>query len=358
MASAISSFFRPVNKLVLGRTRVTRRKGRLLKMEINREIRERKRRQARRKLGKPGRRPLFSGLVRRRTRTRFRPTLSAANVPRGIGNPYQSVKSVASKTWRLELTGSSYSVAGGNYELGGVTDFTGAQSLNGCFGYNAGAGLQGVYHLQRSSNMADYVYIGFSIPALNLNALEDTATLTALAALYQNLYIRKVSVTFLFDQGNVSKVPLMKADAGVGITDTQSGPSEHFTYPREKSERINIFNTSGILGDTAWSYMRESGVKIHRTGKMYKMKWTPSLTIAPRVVAGTGSAIPIDVPMQSLSFDDVLAGNQPVSSTPAVVFRMRLPENANSEVTGTIRVDVHYDSIARVQYGFDPTAAY
>ena len=165
-------------KAVLGRTRGTRRYDRLLKIEDKMEALRLKRYKAR---------------IARRRRNRAKMAALAKHAPLAVAktgsksfvvNPYQSCRSKAVRTWVSNLIGNQILNDGQYYNAGGLVDMTGSVSMNQC-GISA-------YWL-RSAKSPDYLYLGVSVPNLDIRQVEDTATLTALSSLYQYLKIMNIN---------------------------------------------------------------------------------------------------------------------------------------------------------------------
>lgn len=257
-------------------------------------------------------------------------------------NPYQSCRSKAVRTWLSNLVGNQILDNGNYYSAGTLTDMTGSVSLNDC-GISA-------YWL-RSSKAPDFLYLGVSVPYLDIRKVEDTTTLTALSQLYQYLKISNVNLTFTFDCGNVKN----EVHSG-GLVET--GVFQHFSYPSQKGEMINISTSTGIMSDSAWEFISESSIKIHKTKSTYSLNYKPRFQLDPKTIIGSGATLPISIGNRSTSFDDIVAGNIPRMPSPAVVFKFRCPVSELAKMTIQMKMTVDYKSGGRVASGFDPTTPY
>lgn len=331
---AIAGAIHSAKKAVLGRTRGTRRWDKLLKIEDKMEALRLKRYKAR---------------IARRKANRMRlkklttPTYKAVNTVSKsavLVNPYQSCRSKAVRTFILNVPGNIFA-PGVYFNSGVTTDLSGSVSMTSC-GMSA-------YWL-RSVRSPDYVYLGLSVPATDIRFIEDTNTLQALAQLYQYFKINNISLAVKFDCGNI------KDDDRT--TNLEVGTYEHFSYPSTKGEIINISTATGIMSDSAWEFVKEQGIKQHKTGTSYLLNWKPRFQLDPKPVVGLGSTIPFSVGNRSVSMDDIIAGNIPRMPAPAVVFKLRLPENESSEMSVEIRLTVDYKNGGRIAFGFDPTTPY
>lgn len=331
---ALASALHSAKKAVLGRKRGTRRWDRLLKIEDKMEalrLKRYKARIARRKAG------------RMRLKKLSTPSYTkAVSVKTGVVvNPYQSCCSKAVRTFILNVPGSLFAPNGNYFNSGVTTDLSGSVSMTQC-------GLS-AYWL-RSIRSPDYVYLGLSAPLVDIRFIEDTNTLQALAQLYQYFKIKKISLQVKFDMGNV------KDDDRT--TNNEVGTYEHFSYPSQKGEVVNISSATGIMSDSAWEFVKEQGIKQHKTGSSYLLSWKPRFQLDPKAIIGTGTAIPFSVGNRSVSMDDIVAGNIPRMPSPACVFKLRLPETESAEMSVEVRLTVDYKNGGRLAYGFDPTVPY
>lgn len=256
-------------------------------------------------------------------------------------NPYQTCRSKAVRTFMLNVPGSTFVNNGNYFDSTSTTDLSQAVTMSQC-------GLS-VWWL-RSVRSPDYVYLGVSMPRIDIRYVEETNTLTALAALYQYLKINYINLTLKFDVGNVK---LNDRD-----NNNEVGLLEHFTYPSQKGEIINISTATGIMSDPAWEFIKEQGIKVHKTKPQYSLTFKPHLQLNPNTILGSGATIPVGIGNRSISMDDVTAGNIPRMPSPAAVFKLRLPETENAEMSIELRLTVDYKNAQRVSYGFDPTVPY
>lgn len=255
-------------------------------------------------------------------------------------NPYQSCRSKAVRTWSVNPIGNTIP---SDYADGSAnTDLTGTVTFSQC-------GLN-VWYL-RSTKAPEYIYMGINCPRADIRYIEDTATLTALGALYQYLKILNFVLEVSFDAGNV------KNDVREGGL-VESGTFEHFTFPSTKGEIVNISTAAGIMNDSGWEFVSESGIKKHKTKSYYRLMWKPQLQLDPKTIVGSGATIPMIIPNRSLSMDDVIAGNIPRMASPAVVFKLRLPNSSTAKLDIQIRLTCYYKNGGRIAHGFEPTIPY